>query len=166
MNELSISSINRIANQFETVFNFIQSAPAMRNIHKPASGKWSIQENLAHLARYQEVFIDRIEAILKGDNPAFVSYVVTDDVEFPLWTNMSMEDLFIKFKDSRRKIFNLLISLSDEQVARKGRHPRFGEMKVAGWVEFFLLHEAHHLLTMYALYCESRINSEQEKQNN
>jgi hypothetical protein len=26
-----------------------------------------------------------------------------------------------------------------------GIHPLFGEMSLALWVEFFLLHEAHHL---------------------
>jgi len=25
--------------------------------------------------------------------------------------------------------------------------PAFGEMSVAGWLDFFLLHEAHHLYT-------------------
>ncbi|PYX99012.1 MAG: hypothetical protein DMG63_10280 [Acidobacteria bacterium] len=38
-----------------------------------------------------------------------------------------------------------LSSLSDEQLARTGIHPVLGEMDVPLWLEFFLLHEAHHL---------------------
>ena len=35
--------------------------------------------------------------------------------------------------------------LSPAETARTGLHPTFGEMDVTAWLEFFLLHEAHHL---------------------
>ena len=31
------------------------------------------------------------------------------------------------------------------QLARTGVHPTLGEMALPLWIEFFLLHEAHHL---------------------
>jgi hypothetical protein len=37
--------------------------------------------------------------------------------------------------------------MSPAESGRTGLHPTFGEMDVAGWLDFFLLHEAHHLYT-------------------
>lgn len=163
MKELSISSLNRIANQYETTFNFLKEASEEQIQRKPAPGKWSVHENLAHLGRYQEVFSDRLKAILIGNNPTFDRYLAENDPEFNRWKSYSHEELLVNFKATRRKLFNLLIELKPDQVERKGCHPRFGEMNVAWWTEFFLLHEAHHLFTIYALLCESMVSSEQVK---
>jgi hypothetical protein len=38
--------------------------------------------------------------------------------------------------------------LTDEQLARIGMHTRLGELTLLQWLEFFLLHEAHHLLAV------------------
>lgn len=160
MKELSISTLNRIANQYETVFKFLAETGPEKILHKPVSGKWSIHENLAHLARYQEVFLDRLLAILKGDSPAFERYSADQDPEFPTWTSLTTDELISKFKITRRKMFNFLIELKNEEVEKKGRHPRFGEMNIAWWTEFFLLHESHHLFTIYALLCESIVKQE------
>ncbi len=163
MNEIPISSLNRIANQYEVIFSFIKGSTREKIMQKPPTGKWSIHENLAHVARYQEVFIDRIHAILQGDNPAFERYDAARDPVFAKWTAYSTEDILMYFKDMRRKIFNLLIELKPEQSAKKGRHPRFGEMNVIWWTEFFLLHESQHLMTIYALLCESTVKPEHAK---
>jgi hypothetical protein len=41
--------------------------------------------------------------------------------------------------------------LSAEELSRIGIHPKFGEMTLGLWLEFFLLHEAHHLLSVMQL---------------
>ena len=48
---------------------------------------------------------------------------------------------------SARSSAAVVRSLSPAESARTGLHPTFGEMDVAGWLGFFLLHEAHHLYT-------------------
>ena len=41
---------------------------------KPVSGKWSAHEQLAHLARYHQVFLQRIDRILSEQAPEFPRY--------------------------------------------------------------------------------------------
>jgi hypothetical protein len=36
-------------------------------------------------------------------------------------------------------------SLSDQELGRAGTHPVLGALAIPEWLEFFLLHEAHHL---------------------
>ena len=39
----------------------------------------------------------------------------------------------------------LVDSLDAEDLARSGVHPSLGALAIPDWIEFFLLHEAHHL---------------------
>jgi hypothetical protein len=45
----------------------------------------------------------------------------------------------------RAKLMARLLSLCEEDFERTGVHPKFGEMTLSQWLEFFLVHEAHHL---------------------
>jgi hypothetical protein len=115
---------------------------------RPASGKWSARENLAHLARYQGVFIDRVSQILIDDKPSFRSYKAETDPEWPEWASLPAGDVFLRLQAGRAQIMARFEGLTDAQLARVGRHSRFGELTLLQWVEFFLLHEAHHLLAV------------------
>lgn len=53
---------------------------------RPAPAKWSIFENLAHLSRYQEVFLERMQRITTEDHPTFSRYVADEDPGFAGWT--------------------------------------------------------------------------------
>jgi hypothetical protein len=38
--------------------------------------------------------------------------------------------------------------LSPAELSRSGVHPQFGALTLVQWLEFFLLHEPHHLLAV------------------
>ena len=44
-----------------------------------------------------------------------------------------------------------LRSLSTDDFERTGIHPKFGAMSLSLWLEFFLVHEAHHLYIVLQL---------------
>jgi hypothetical protein len=108
-------------------------------------GKWSALENLAHLARYQEIFLERMDKILKQDKPAFSIYRAEQDPEWETWKGLGYKEVLAKLTSSREKLVARLKSLPADDYARAGVHPRLGEMTLALWVEFFLAHEGHHL---------------------
>jgi len=108
-------------------------------------GKWSALENLAHLARYQEIFLERVEKILAQENPAFCIYRAEQDPEWNAWRELAYKEVLARMTASREKILAQLKSLSADDYARTGVHPRFGQMTLALWLEFFLVHEGHHL---------------------
>jgi hypothetical protein len=45
----------------------------------------------------------------------------------------------------------LITNLNDGELLLTGTHPKFGVLTIPGWTEFFLLHEAHHLFTIFRL---------------
>jgi uncharacterized damage-inducible protein DinB len=114
-------------------------------------GIWSAHENLAHLARYHQIFLERIERILAEDVPIFGRYRAEEDPEWPSWSSLPMQQVLVRLSGMRTKLMAKLRSLSESDFQRTGVHPKFGAMSLALWLEFFLVHEAHHLYVVLGL---------------
>jgi uncharacterized damage-inducible protein DinB len=112
---------------------------------KAVPGKWSAHEQLAHLARYHQIFLQRIERILSEHAPEFPRYRAEEDPEWPAWYGLPTQQVLVRLSSMRTKLMARLRSLSEEDFQRTGIHPKFGAMSLALWLEFFLVHEAHHL---------------------
>jgi uncharacterized damage-inducible protein DinB len=117
----------------------------------PASGKWSADEQLAHLARYHQIFLQRIERILAEQAPIFPRYRAEEDPEWTTWSSLPTQQVLVRLSPMRTKLMARLRSLSEEDFERTGIHPKFGQMSLSLWLEFFLVHEAHHLYVVLQL---------------
>jgi hypothetical protein len=104
-----------------------------------------VHENLAHLARHHDVFLGRVRAVLAQDRPALARYAAEDDPQWPAWAALSTDEVLARLRALRTELTTVVGGLSDEDLARTAVHPTLGEMALPLWVEFFLLHEAHHL---------------------
>ena len=118
---------------------------------RPLADKWSVAENIAHLGRYHEIFLGRLQRILSEENPLFERYVADHDPGFSEWSQHNLNTLLQKFYSSRKLLNDFLFGLTDAQVKRKATHPVFGQWTINGWTEFFLLHENHHYFTILKL---------------
>lgn len=144
-------TLDRLSTQHEVIDVLILGMSDELLRFRPIPEKWSVHENIAHLACYQPRVIVRTKTILAQDNPSFDRYIPEDDPEFPKFLSMSVEELIKHLKTSRLEILNLVFNLTDEQLKRTGVHSKFGKMNLVEWTEFFLLHEAHHIYTIFKL---------------
>jgi len=142
---LSQSTRSRLATQLECLQVILGGRDAAAINRRPASGKWSAHENLAHLARMHEITLERIRRILDEDRPTLNRYRAEDDPEWPQWTAMRTEEVVGRLSTLRDDLIQLVTRLSPEQLSRVGVHGALGGMTIPEWSEFFLLHEAHHL---------------------
>ena len=108
-------------------------------------GKWSAIENLAHVARHQEVFVERLERMRSGTRVPFAAYKAEDDAEWPAWMSLATEEVIHRLRTGREALVAQISMLSPEQWKHTGIHPRLGELTVGQWLHFFELHSAHHL---------------------
>jgi len=145
------SLTDRLKTQHQAIENILSSIDSGRLLVKPQPDKWNIHDNLAHLARYQPVFIDRINQILGTDEPFFARYKAEDDPEFEYWRDLDIETLMKQLNEDRADIYELITNLTDSQLDRIGVHKKYGSLNIVQWTEFFLLHEAHHIYTIFQL---------------
>jgi hypothetical protein len=142
---LGKSTLLRLETQLDVVPMLLSAATPDAITARRASGEWSAHENLAHLARHHAVFLDRLNRILVENAPELDRYRAEEDSAWSEWCSLSTEGVLSRLKALRVEIIRLIKGLSEVQASRVGIHPLFGEMGVGLWVEFFLLHEAHHL---------------------
>jgi hypothetical protein len=142
---LSPSSASRLAAQLDGLPVLLAGAGPEALARRTRSGKWSVHENLAHLARHHAVVVDRVRKVLAEDRPKLPRYAAEEDAEWPAWVALSLDDILERLAALRGELKTLVGGLTDVQLARTGIHPTLGEMALPLWIEFFLLHEAHHL---------------------
>jgi uncharacterized damage-inducible protein DinB len=149
------SNSSRLARVESQLRDFLDAAlhgvPEETILEPPITGKWSALENLAHLGRYHEIFLERIERILRETNPAFNRYRAEDDPQWAAWKTLAYKEVAAKLASLREALVRSLKPLSDKDYERTGVHPKFGEMTLSLWLEFFLVHEAHHLYVVLQL---------------
>ena len=82
---LSKSTRFRLETQLEALSLIVGSASPSAVETQSPSGKWSVAQNVAHLARVQEVFVnERIRRILNEECPKFGRYRAEEDPVWPL----------------------------------------------------------------------------------
>lgn len=145
------SLTHRLKTQHESLLVIIENVSKENLESNPTPGKWSIKDTIAHLAKYQPLFISRMHQILEHDGIAFDRYNADLDPDFPEWQNRDVNDLLSQISADRKNIIELITSLQPEQLSRIGIHSKYGKLSVSDWTEFFLLHEAHHLFTVFQL---------------
>jgi len=118
---------------------------------KAAPDKWSAVQNLAHLARYHEVFLERLERIRTEDRPALARYSAEADRAWPEWSQLPLDEVQVRLLKLRRELVAVVRELPESCSSRPAIHSTFGEMNMALWMEFFLLHETHHLYRVFQL---------------
>lgn len=148
---LSDSQLSRLSNQLDSLEEVIKRVPSDKLDDRILTDKWSIKENIAHLLRYQEELISRINLILRQKEPVLKRYVAEDDELFPPLFSKSLQKIMDELQKSRQSFNGLVTSIPEDKLSRTGIHPVLGKMTLTEWIEFFLLHEAHHLMTIFKL---------------
>ncbi|HYM94193.1 MAG TPA: DinB family protein [Chitinophagaceae bacterium] len=151
---VSSSISTRLEYQHKSLVDLIDGLTDEQIRRQVINGKWSIFENIAHLTAYQHAFIDRVKHILHENNPVLHRYMADTD---PLFLDYCVKTTHEVMKDllgTRKEMAAVFLSFKPEDYQKPGQHPAFGQMTLLQWMNFFLLHEAHHLFTIFKLAAE------------
>ncbi|MBK9963489.1 MAG: DinB family protein [Holophagales bacterium] len=112
---------------------------------RPAPGKWSIKEIIAHLADGEVVLGSRYRLIAAHDRPAIQGYDQDLFVERLGLENATTDELLYDFEMARAVNIGLLARLPDEAFARVGVHSERGEESIETIVTLYAGHDLVHL---------------------
>lgn len=119
-------------------------------------GKWSIFEHMVHLQTYQHTFISRIKQLLQGNNPSFPRYSAETDPLFADNCHKTVREIIQDLLGIRKQMHAEINGFSDSDFFKTAVHPVYGKMDLSQWLNFFLLHEAHHMFVIFKLAGELR----------
>jgi hypothetical protein len=108
-------------------------------------GKWSVKENIAHLAEVDEIALKRIDEIKNGISPMSPA-VVQPGKDYNI---QPITEVLKLFKTNREKNLLKYKSLTDEELTRSSLHPRLKvQMTAVDLAWFDAEHDDHHLVRM------------------
>jgi DinB superfamily len=157
---LSRSVLSRLLYQHNSISELISDLTEIQLKERLNPEKWSAFENVVHLAAYQPTFITRLGMMESGNEPLFQRYIADNDPIFHDYLKKPLSALQSDIIEKRSFINDQLSGLSEAQLDLKGVHPVYGSITIARWADFFLLHEAHHLWTIFQLTSQLRVSSQ------
>jgi hypothetical protein len=125
---------------------------------KPAPGKWSVQQILAHLEDIEGPgFRGRVEAILQEDRPLLPSFDQEARAIEKRYDRTDPRRTLDSWTRQRRANLKWLKKLRPYQLKRRGTHEKMGEMSAGEFVVEWAFHDLGHLkqileVKRYALY--------------
>lgn len=120
--------------------NFVSGLTEDELTYRPASGEWSILEILHHLGDAEVVRLTRIEHLLTEDNPRLTPLPPLTPVP-----DTSTDFLIAKWESGRSAVLARVSTLSAEELARPGDHPKTGLSSVEDQVQKCETHARNHL---------------------
>lgn len=141
----------RLEYQHKSLLDLIEGLSDDQIRRQVEPGKWSIFENIVHLQTYQHTFIRRVRKILEEENPVFTAYVAEADPLFHDNCTKSSREVIQDLLATRKELAAGILSFKETDFTRSATHPKYGPMNLLLWLNFFLLHEAHHLFTIFKL---------------
>ena len=154
--QMPSSIATRLQYQHKSLIELIDGLTDEQVRRQVIPGKWSIYENIVHLQTYQHVFIDRVKKLLEENNPAFPRYTAEADPMFHENCARSSREIMQDMLTTRKEMTAGIFSLQDADIEKTATHPAYGKMSLMQWLNFFLLHEAHYLFTIFKLAAEMR----------
>jgi hypothetical protein len=123
----------------------VRRVPARRLKRRPAPGKWSIGEILAHLADAELVGGNRIRTILGAPGTPIQAFDQDDWAKAMRYREQDARASLEAFCVMRERNLALLRSLSPRQWKQYGMHQERGKETVARITEMFAGHDLNHL---------------------
>ena len=130
---------------------------------RPAPGKWSVQEVLAHLADVEEVGMRaRVAAIIEQENPTLPAFDQEARAVQLRYNRMDPRRSLARFERQRRANLRWLRKLRPAQLKRQGVHQTVGKISAEELINEWAFHDLGHLkqildIKRYGLY--SRIGN-------
>lgn len=157
--QLPSSVSTRLQYQHKSLLDIIDGLSDEQVRQHAIPGKWSIFENIVHLETYQHRFIERIKLILQNTTPVFERYIPDADSLFIEHCNKSTREIMQDLLSTRKEMAAGILSFQETDFDKSAIHTSFGKMNLIQWLNFFLLHEAHHLFTILKLAGQIRKES-------
>jgi uncharacterized damage-inducible protein DinB len=139
--------INQLTAAQEKILQTIRGLDEGALTWKPRDGRWSIKENLAHLASAEGSHRQVAQAIAVGQT------VNLPDFDLDTWNaarvaerrQHSADRILEEMAAERQRTLSALLDLEDEALDRQGLHPALGETTVLKVFRIIPIHERWHL---------------------
>ncbi len=122
----------------------VAGVPRRRMTARPAPGKWSVGEILAHLSEIELLWGYRVRTLLEREEPEIVGMDQEVWARVGRYERRDPRESLALFTALRRSNVALLTALPPKALARRGRHSQFGGLSIADIARLLAGHDVNH----------------------
>jgi uncharacterized damage-inducible protein DinB len=116
-------------------------------LSEKVDGKWSVKQNIGHLAEVDEIALQRIDQMLQG-----IPIMLPAVFEPKDYSVLPVREVLQYFEESRKKNLIQYKSLKDEDLLKASLHPRLKlQMTPVDLAYFDAEHDDHHLVAIHEI---------------
>jgi hypothetical protein len=130
----------------------LQSAGADVLQWKPAAGRWSISEVLAHLVDAEAMFFERTCKMLDEKLPQFTEYDQEAAYAAGKYSGGTAKEHLRKFCHERDRSVSRLRYLPADAMGRRGQHSSLGTITLGELMNEWAFHDLGHVRQIAELY--------------
>jgi hypothetical protein len=144
--EALVARLRAAAERFAAIQPAVEAAapwPLSANFGTEPEASWGPPETLAHVAEMLPFWVGEIERVIDGPaEPVPFGRVATDQIRLLVLErdrSLPPRELFARIAEGSARAARRFAQLTREEAARRGLHPRLGEMTVEAIAERFLV---------------------------
>jgi uncharacterized damage-inducible protein DinB len=134
----------------------LKGAPKARLMKRPAPGKWSVGEILAHIADTEIVAGYRMRSILGAPGTPIPAFDQDKWAEAESYAKQDPEKSLEVYRTVRQANLRLMKSLKPEQWKQFGVHAERGEESVEKLLQMMAGHDLNHLGQIEAILAQTK----------
>jgi uncharacterized damage-inducible protein DinB len=139
------SYLFQITNTPAALIRMIDIVRPERYDEKLADDAFTLRENIAHLADWEETCLDRITIAVEYPGKEVPNYDVDARAAEHHFSTKDVHHELEVFDNRRRDTMAYLLGLADDDWSKTVIHPTRGEITVKEMVQFIVGHDMYHL---------------------
>jgi DinB superfamily len=129
----------------------LAGVPRARLTRRPAPGKWSVGEILAHLSEIELLWGYRLRTMLEREDPEIVGMDQEAWARVGRYARRDPRASLELYAALRRAHVALLAPLTPKERARAGRHSQFGRLTIDRIIRLLAGHDVNHARQIEAI---------------
>jgi uncharacterized damage-inducible protein DinB len=126
------------------IIPMVQEAPAAILKKRPAPGKWSIHEHMCHLAHVHQLFMSRLDVMLRDPRPTIAPYFPDEQDADDFLLEMDLDEAMRRYDADREILVSRLERLNDADWERAADHDEYVRYSVLIMFRHLALHDFLH----------------------
>ena len=122
----------------------VREVPEPLRKRRPAPGKWSAHEHACHLAEVQPMFFERIELMLREENPKIRAYLPEREHDHDALLAVDLEQALARFERQRKELVARLKSLRPADWQRTAEHEEYSRYSIFILFRHVVMHDMLH----------------------
>ncbi len=123
----------------------IKSIPKQKLKEQRKKGKWTIHENVCHLAQAELMINERFERLINETNPYFDPYIPGDTISDYKLITLNLNNQMDLYTETRGKTIDLLRRFDDTKWDSSAAHPQYEKYNARILLRHVLMHDHFHM---------------------